>query len=115
MTGLQKLFFGIGLLAIAGLGVLVYQQLATPVAVAPSTNVMERGNRPDVAKQDAEMAPVASSPVPETPDAIADDIGKEIDEDNSLLSEEELGETSAIEEEGNVVSDFGTVYDENEN
>ena len=115
MTGLQKLFFGIGLLAIVGLGVLVYQQFATPVAVAPSASVMEQGNRPDALQQDGEMIPPALSPVPETPDAIADDIGKEIDEDNSLLSEEELGETSEIEEEGSVVSDFGTVYDENEN
>ncbi len=109
------MFFGIGLLAIVGLGVLVYQQLSTPVAVAPATNTMERGSRTDALKQGAEMVPVVPLAVPATPDAVVDDITKEIDVDNSLLSDEELGETSDIEEEGSVVSDFGTVYDENEN
>ncbi len=115
MTGLQKVFFGIGLLAIAGLGVLVYQQLGTPVVVAPAANTMERGNRSDTMDQNAKMAPVVPAVVPATPDAVVDDIVREIDEDNSLLSEEELGETSEIEAEGSVVSDFSTVYDENEN
>lgn len=113
MTGLQKIFFGIGILAIIGLGVLVYQQLSTPVAVAPATNTMSQGTRSDAMKQGAETAVVA--PVPSTPDAIVDDITKEVDTDNSLLSDEELGETSEIEEDGSIVSDFGTVYDENQN
>lgn len=113
MTGLQKVFFGIGILAIIGLGVLVYQQLSTPIVVAPVTNTMSQGTRSDAMKQGTETAVVA--PVPATPDAVVDDITKEIDADNSLLSEEELGETSDIEAEGNIVSDFGTIYDENEN
>ncbi len=112
MTGLQKIFFGIGILAIIGLGVLVYQQLSTPVAVAPVTSTMEQGARSDAMKQNTEATSVV--PVPSTPDAVVDDITKEIDADNSLLSEEELGETSDIEAEGNIVSDFGTIYDENE-
>lgn len=113
MTGLQKVFFGIGLLSIIGLGVLVYEQFSPPVAVAPVTNTMEQGSRSDAMTQRANTTAIV--PIPSTPDAVVDDITKEIDADNSFLSEEELGETSEIESEGSVVSDFGTIYDENEN
>lgn len=110
MTGLQKVFFGIGLAAILGLGVLVYQQLKTPVAVAPVTSTVEQGSRSDAMKSGTKMAPLV--PVPATPDAVADDITKEIDEDNSMLNDETDGETSQIETDGDAVTDFNTIYDE---
>jgi hypothetical protein len=56
------------------------------------------------------MAPLV--PVPATPDAVADDITKEIDEDNSMLNDETDGETSQIETDGDAVTDFNTIYDE---
>ncbi len=112
MTGLQKIFFGIGVLAIIGLGVLVYKQSVTPTATAPTTTMMQQGGRSDVAQK--VTSPAAMQEVPATPDAVVDDIIKEIDVDNSTLSEEEFGETLDIESEGDIVSDFGTIYDENE-
>ena len=110
MTDSQKIFFGIGILAILGLGFLVYEQFTAPV-LAPTTNTMTGSDRSDTTAK--KSAPEAT--VPATPEEIVDDILSEVDEDNWALSEEELGETSEIEAEGSVVSDFGNVYDENEN
>lgn len=109
MTDSQKIFFGIGILAILGLGVMVYRQFAAP-ALAPTTNTMTGGDRSDIADKKA----VPAAEVPATPEDVVDDILSEVDEDNWALSEEELGETSEIEAEGSVVSDFGNVYDQNE-
>ena len=110
MTGIQKIFFGIGALAIVGLGILVFMQTSAPTAIAPTTT-MKQGGRSDVTQGTTKKA--AEKPV--TPEDATLDILAEADEDNSALSEEELGEISEIESEGNVVSDFGTIYDENEN
>lgn len=111
MTGVQKIFFGLGVFAILGLGVLIYKQFNAKTAVAPTTNTMKQDGRTDTSKKP--VVPVAEKPV--TPDDATLDILSEVDEDNLSLSEEELGETSEIEAEGSLVSDFETVYDENEN
>jgi hypothetical protein len=111
MTRLQKIFFGIGVFAILGLGVLIYKQFSTSTTITPTTNTMKQESRTDVSRKQA--APVVEKPV--TPDDVALDILSEVDEDNLALSEEELGETSEIESEGDVVGDFATIYDENEN
>lgn len=110
MTGLQKVFFGVGVLAIVGLGILVYKQMAAPTVVAPAPNT-SRQDVPASAKRDA--APAPQSEAPATPDAVVDDITKEIDADNSTLNDETQGETSQIDADGNAVSDFNTVYEEN--
>lgn len=110
MTGVQKIFFGLGVFAILGLGVLIYKQFNAPIAT-PTTNTMKQDGRTDTSKK--QVVPVAEKPV--TPDDATLDILSEVDEDNLSLSEEELGETSEIEAEGSLVSDFETVYDENEN
>lgn len=110
MTGLQKVFFGVGIAAILGLGVVVYRQFAAPVAVAPATNTVEEGGRTDVANKAVPPVPVPETPA--TPDAIANDIAKEIDTDNSTLNNETQGETSQIQADGAAVSDFSNVYDE---
>jgi len=110
MTDSQKIFFGIGILAILGLSVVVYGQFTAP-ALAPTSDTVTGGARSDTANRNA----VPAAEVPATPEEVVDDILSEVDEDNWALSEEELGETSEIEAEGSVVSDFGNVYDENEN
>lgn len=110
MTDVQKIFFGVGILAILGLGVVVYKQFTAP-ALAPTTNTMKGEGRSDTTSKKA----VSEAETPSTPEGVVDDILSEVDEDNWALSEEELGETSEIEAEGSVVSDFENVYDANEN
>ncbi len=110
MTGLQKIFFGIGVLAIIGLGVLVYNQMSTPVIAPSAPSMMDGNSRSDIVS--TQPAPAMKQEIPATPDAVVDDITKEIDADNSTLNDETQGETSQIEEGGAVVSDFGNVYDE---
>jgi hypothetical protein len=113
MTGLQKVFFGIGVLAIIGLGVLVYRQMIpAPVVVpAPMTNTLQQEGRSDMTN----TTPVAMPETPATPDAVADDILRDAaSTDDEALNDEAQGETSQIEESGNAVSDLGTVYDQNQ-
>ena len=111
MTGLQKIFLGIGGVAIIGLGVVVYRQMSGSIVPAQTTTKGTSVPEQQVSKE----AVTQVTTVPSTPEAVADDILREVDADNSVLNEEELGASSAIEAEGSVVSDFGTVYDANEN
>lgn len=107
------MFFGIGVLAIIGLGVLVYRQMIpAPVVVpAPMTNTLQQEGRSDMTN----AAPVAMPETPATPDAVADDILQDAaDTDNAALDDEAQGETSQIEANGNAVSDLGTAYDQNQ-
>ncbi len=111
MTGSQKIFLGIGGVVIIGLSLLIYQQMMRSDVPIESTenNVLLQE------KSVIEEKPSPVIAVPSTPDAITNDILKEVETDNSTLNEEELETTSAIEAEASVVSDFETVYDANEN
>lgn len=113
MTGKQGVIVGVALFAVLGLGVLVYQQMST-VSRSPSTTTVKNTLPLPVAenKSTAQSVYGRKEVVPETPDAIVDEIVKEVSIDNSALNDEELGEIAGIESEGGSVSDFGTVYEE---
>lgn len=106
----QKILLGIGVVAILGLGIFVYRQMNIPSSVTTSSV-----KTPVQQKQMQKEMPAVVKEIPSTPEMVTDDILKEIDEDNSMLNEEEQGVTSAVETESATVSDFGTVYDANAN
>lgn len=111
MTGKQITAISIGLLAVIGLGAVVYKQLSvTTPKDAPTKQtetVSEKKKQADVQKKEAAKQV--------TPDTAVEDIVKEIESDNQLVTDEELGELSELETEGSSVSDFGTVYEESTN
>ncbi len=80
-----------------------------PLTASPQN---AQGVRPGLSEESQE-APLLDTRKPTTVDAIVDDIGGEVQTDQSAVSSEISGEASIIEDEGSALNEVSQFYDEN--